>query len=245
MDKRDMVKVMKVAVVDDEADILREYRSMFARLSRETEIEFSLFFFSDGMDLVSDYKSGYDMIFMDIDMPKLNGLETAKQLRKMDENVMLVFVTRLAKYAINGYKYDAFDFVLKPLDYATFRMKMRRALGVLSRRRPKCVCVRSEGMSRIIPCDRIIYVEAMGHDIIYHTTDGDITTYGTLSEAGKALGNDDFVMCSRCYLVNAAFVTDIGVDTVRLRAGGAELPVSRMRKRPFLAFMTEWLGKNV
>ncbi len=234
-------KPIRVAVVDDERDTLKAYEQMFSRLSRETDATFSVTPFADGLDLVSDYKS-FDLIFLDIDMNKLNGLETARQLRKMDESVMLIFVTRLAQYAINGYDYNAFDFVLKPLDYATFRMKMKRALKTLLRRRTKNVCIRCDGVSKVIPCDTLKYVEVQGHYLVYHTTDGDLRTYGTLAEAAEQLDDTDFVSCHRCFLVNAAFVKDIKLNTVVV--GDDELPVSRLRKRGFVSHMAEWFGGN-
>lgn len=233
----------KIAIVDDEQKIQDEYRQLFARYSEEAGVEFKLTFFYDGLDLVSNYKAGYDIIFMDIDMQKLNGFKTARILREMDEAVLLIFVTRLAKYAIKGYEFDAFDFLVKPLDYYTLNLKMRKVLKVLARRRHKNVCVRVDGVSKVIPSETIIYVEAMGHNVVYHTTNGNFEVYGKLDDAEKQLEGENFIYCHRSCLINAAFVSE--VKQASIVVGDEELPISRLRKKQVCEYMTNYLGKNV
>ena len=77
---------------------------------------------------MSDYKPVYDIIFLDIDMPTMNGIELAKYIRKMDGEVSIVFVTNMAKYAINGYEVDADDFIVKPVRYGNFKLKLDRVI---------------------------------------------------------------------------------------------------------------------
>ncbi len=232
-----------IAIVDDEKSILKDYEQLFARYSDETKNQFNLTFFSDGLDLVQNYKSGYDVVFLDIDMQKLNGLQTAKKLREMDESAIVIFVTRLAKYAINGYEYNAFDFILKPLDYFTLQIKMQRILKLLDRRKSKNLTVRYNGTTKVLDCVDIVYIESMGHNLIYHTKDGAFECPGVLAEAEKELKDYNFILCHRSCLVNVAYITDMKNDSIIIN--GIELPISRLRKKEFTAYLTNYIGKNI
>ena len=236
--------IFKVAVVDDEENIRESYKNMFARYSSETgeQARFDVSFFVNGLDFVSNYKKGFDLIFLDVDMPALNGFEAAGVLRKMDEHVILVFVTRLAKYAINGYQYGATDFIVKPLDYATFRLKMRRLIKKLDARTQKTICITCDNTAKILQCSEIKYVEVLGHHIIFHTKDGNYQTYGTLSEIMKELDDGSFFMCHRSYYVNAAYVSELKTSTIVV--GGEELPVSRLRRKEISDIIVKYVRKN-
>ncbi|MBO4989587.1 MAG: response regulator transcription factor [Clostridia bacterium] len=237
--------MIRVALVDDEQEIFSSYRTLFERFAKEEgwNEEFKLTFFSDGLELVESYKQGYDLILMDIDMKKLNGLETARALRKMDENVLLIFVTRFSQYAINGYQYEAFDFVLKPLDYATFKLKMKRIVKVLSRNSGRTIFLRSEGGNVVLSCKTITYIEVIKHELIYHTTDKTYRVYGTLVDAKKELADSHFILCHRSYLVNAAYVSKIqGMDII---VNGEKLPISRNYKREVTEYMANFFAGDV
>lgn len=235
--------MVKIAVVDDESEILKSYESFFARFFGESNEEYVVSVFSDGLDLVNNFKS-YDVIFLDIDMKTLNGLQTAEALRKMDENVILIFVTRLAQYAINGYKYNAFDFILKPVDYFTLKMKMLQVMKVLSRRQYRKINVTYNGKSKVLSSNEILFIEVIGHKLIYHTLDGETEAYGTISDVMKDLSDCNFIVCHRCYLVNAAYIVEIKNSSVVIK-NGEELPMSRLRKRQLSEYMASYFGKNI
>lgn len=231
--------MINIAVVDDEEEIIKEYQRLFALYFSAIKKEYKIVVFSDGLDFIENYKSGYDILFLDIDMQKLNGLETARKLRKIDESIIIVFVTRLAQYAINGYEYHAFDFILKPLDFSTLKMKMGRILKAISNRKGKGVSIRYNGEVHIISSDEITYVESEGHKIIYHTIKGNFETLGTIKDAMKELSDYNFILSHRCCLVNAAYVTNITNDFVIVN--GEKISISRLRKAEFLNYMANYI----
>lgn len=127
--KRELKKVYKVAVVDDdvrESATLKKYLSDYAE---EEGVEINVSAYSDGAAFLDGFKSVFDIVFMDIDMPNLDGLNAARKLRETDGDVVLIFVTNLAQYAIKGYEVNALDYLLKPLSYATFRLRMMKAVS--------------------------------------------------------------------------------------------------------------------
>ena len=95
----------------------REYIEQYAKeKNRDIRTET----FCDGSQLLEHYHSQYDIILLDIEMSELSGMDTAREIRKTNQDVVLVFITNMAQYAINGYEVGALDYVLKPLNYYTF-----------------------------------------------------------------------------------------------------------------------------
>ena len=94
----------------------------------EKNIDFEYKVFKNGLDFVESFQSNYDVIFFDIELPIMNGMEASKKIRNIDHNVEIIFVTRLNNYAIDGYLVNAFDYVLKPINYTSFALKLDRLI---------------------------------------------------------------------------------------------------------------------
>ena len=101
--------------------------------------------FSDGAQVVEPYRPGFDIIFLDIEMPTLGGMPTAERIRLLDPDVVLIFVTNMAQYAVRGYEVDALDFVLKPVNYYQFSTKLARALQRIQRRHGGQITLQTPG----------------------------------------------------------------------------------------------------
>ena len=125
----------KIAVVEDNDAMRAQLCGFIAQYAQESGHQLDVTAFSDGAQLVEPYRPGFDIIFLDIEMPTLGGMPTAERIRRQDPDVVLVFVTNMAQYAIRGYEVDALDFVLKPVSYYQFSTKLERALQRIQRRR--------------------------------------------------------------------------------------------------------------
>lgn len=125
----------RIAVVDDQPDMRQQLCSMIDQYSRENNCMLEVTTFSDGAQIITNYCKGFDIIFLDIEMPELGGMDAAERIRTVDPDVVLVFVTNMAQYAIRGYEVDALDFVLKPVNYYQFSTKLARALQRVQRRK--------------------------------------------------------------------------------------------------------------
>ena len=108
----------KIAVVEDNDAMRAQLCGFIAQYAQESGHQLDVTAFSDGAQLVEPYRPGFDIIFLDIEMPKLGGMPTAERIRRQDPDVVLVFVTNMAQYAIRGYEVDALDFVLKQIGRA-------------------------------------------------------------------------------------------------------------------------------
>lgn len=160
----------KVAIVDDEFEAAEKLMECFAAYTKEYGVEFNTTHFKNGLNFIDEYTTDFDMVFMDIDMPLMNGLKTSKELRKIDSSVVLIFVTFLAKYAIKGYEVGALDYVLKPVNYNSFKIKLDRAIQNCTHKKRTEVILPSAQGEVCLQLDALKYVEVSDHDLIYHTS---------------------------------------------------------------------------
>ena len=232
-----------IAVVEDSPADTKTIQTLLDRYAGDHNVHFDMKFFSDSSSFLSDYQPIYDLVLMDINLPGLNGLEAATRMRRLDQSVVLLFITSLARYAANGYEVDATDFIVKPVSYPNFEAKLRRALSRCNHSSGQDFLIpTSDGIYRIAP-SRIKYIETAGHTLIYHTTEGVIRSAGLLKDVEKKLDSRQFVRCNRCYLINLAYAKVI--ENQILIIDGNQLPISRPRYKAFLAALNDYLGGSI
>lgn len=235
--------MLRIAVVEDEAVFQQQLRQYLERYSREhgTEMEFT--FFPAAQKLLDCYQCEYDILFLDILMPGINGMDAAKRIRKRDEDVVLVFITSLAQYAITAYDVGALDYLLKPLAYESFELKFSRVLRRVESRTGVYLTLNlASGLKRVSTRD-IFYVEVENHNLHYHTRKGEIVVRGTMQRAEQELEAHQFAKCNHWYLVNLIHVTEVGKTTVTV--AGQKLEMSRRSRAAFLAAVANCLGGGV
>jgi len=221
-----------IALVEDDEKAVAICKSYLSRYQKETGESFKLFRFSDGAAFLKGYKSIYDVVFMDIEMPNLDGLEASKRLRSIDSFVPLVFMTNMAQYAIKGYEVNALDYIVKPVGYFTFIAKLNKALAYKKKYADREVTInKRDGMIRL-ETSQIYYIEVMNHSLIYHTDKGDIEATGSLSKAEDTLKKNHFSRCNNCYLINLFYVTAVKEEEVVVNE--TRLKISRSKKKSFL-----------
>lgn len=235
--------MMKIAIVDDEDVYITQIQGYMEQYAREKNREIQTEVFHSGKELLAGYGPGFDMILLDIEMKELDGMETAREIRKQDQEVVLVFITNMAQYAINGYEVGALDYVLKPINYFTFSVRLERALSRVRKRRTEEILLSCQDGIRRIKADRIRYVEVQNRLLHYHTEDGVFAARGTLQGAEDLLGECHFVRCNHWYLVNLQYVSEIRRNIVVV--AGDSLEISRRNKTAFLSALTDYMGMGI
>ncbi|MBR7058603.1 MAG: response regulator transcription factor [Stomatobaculum sp.] len=232
--------VVHVAIVEDEEIHQKTLKEYLERYAKENGTAFHIDVFPNPILLLENYKPVYDLIFMDIQMPDINGMETARRLRAVDQNVLLIFVTSLAQYAIEGYEVAAMDYILKPVQYFSFAMKLTKVIWRINADAGNAVKIaNNSGSSRLRLLD-ILYIEISGHTITYHTLDGgSVSGTGTLSEVEERLQGKQFARCNSCYLVNLQYVGNVKGYRLLLK-DGTELQISQPRKKGFMQAVQEY-----
>ena len=225
--------VVHVAIVEDEQVHQDTLKAFLKRYQEENNVSFHIDLFGSPILLLENYKSVYDLIFMDIQMPGMNGMDAARRLRAMDQKVLLVFVTNLAQYAIEGYEVAAMDYILKPLQYFSFAMKLTKALWRIDADEGNAIKVVNKNGSVRIQLRDLLFIEISGHNITYHTHGGDVYGTGTLSELEEKLQGKHFVRCNSCYLVNLKYIEHVKGYQLQLK-DGTELQISQPRKKSLM-----------
>ena len=137
--------MIRVAIVEDDAEVQGVLQEYVRRYTRQYGTEFEVTVFADGVDILEDYRAVYDIIFLDVEMKHLDGMTTAERIRQMDADVILIFITNMAQYAIRGYSVGALDYVLKPVPYFAFSQQLLKAVARLEKRAKRYLTVPVEG----------------------------------------------------------------------------------------------------
>ncbi len=200
---------MKIALIDDAPEIRAQLAEYVKRFSGENEISLETVEFPSGDALLKDYRPAYDLLIFDIDMPGTNGMDTARLVRKMDESVVILFITNMAQYAINGYEVEAVDYVLKPVSYYDFSLKLKRALRRVRKKQENMLVLDTQQGPVQVDTSDIYYVEVLDHYLIYHTSERTYQVRGSLREHAPILKEHHFSRCHKSYMVNLAHVKNI------------------------------------
>ncbi len=224
---------MKIAIVDDNPRDTERLKNEIDAYFKEKTLKYTIDLFERGLNFLDNVKQLYDVVFLDIDMPVIDGLEVSKKLRGLDHEVDIVFVTNYASLAINGYEVSASDFLVKPVKKVEVYHCIDKLIEKHNRHlKEKRLVVKSEGQYVVIKVNEIYYIEVMKHDVTFHTKRGDYVTRGVLRELENELSSFSFAMCSNCYLVNLNYVDSIDGDEVIVNKEA--LGISKSRKKEFM-----------
>ncbi len=225
--------MIRVAVVEDESAYRRQILDYLSQFEREHGEHFQITVFQDGARIAYGYKPEFDLILMDIELGVVSGMEAAEQIRRLDREVVIIFITNMPQYAMKGYEVEALDYVLKPVSYYAFAQRMERALKRMSLRRRQYITVSTgRGALKKLEVGELRYVEVQEHSLIYHTFSGTLTSSGTMREAERLLGDKGFFRCSKSFLVNLEHVDGMAGDDALI--AGERVQISRARKKAFL-----------
>lgn len=234
--------VIDVAVVEDNDNESALLESYLKDVSTD-QLSFDIAIYSSAEDFLQNFKCGkFQLLFLDIQLPKIDGLTCARKVRETDENVILIFITSMAKFAISGYEVNAKDYILKPLIYDQFCRKMRRILPMVQRRNDNFIFIsESQENPDLIAVDELMFVEVFGHKLIYHCKNRDYEAYGRISDVEEKLKSFDFLRCNRNTVINPKYIKHISKNIVEV--GNTMLVISSPRKSEFLKELNRWMGK--
>lgn len=229
-----------IAVVDDDAHFCAQMQTYLEQAAQSLALTISVECFTSPLDFVSDYSAKHDILFLDIEMPDVDGLSVARRIRQMDNSLCIIFVTSMAQYAIRGYEVSALDFVVKPVAYTTVANKLQKAALYCESRRDADVMLSRGNVAVRVRCSEIFYIEKEQNYLVYHTQSEEFRQRGTISAVESQFSSRGFGCCNRGCLVNFAHVQQTSRDTVWV--GGTALPLSRTHRKGFMDGLMKYLG---
>lgn len=229
-----------IAIVEDDDDYRKLIGSYLLQFGKEKQTRFKITEFENAITFLTGYNPVYDVVFIDIQMPHMDGMEAAVKLREVDSTVPLVFITNMSSYAVKGYSVNAVDFVVKPVSYFNFSAMFTKVLRLVDNSADAIILKTSEGKIKV-NIDRVSYIDVLDHQVCYHTDGGDFTVWESLKEAGAKLPQDRFIKCNNYCIVNLKHVDGLSDGYVKVKDN--EIPVSRPRKKEFTDRLLAYYGK--
>ena len=211
---------MRIAICDDEKDI----RELIAYKVEKQYPDAEIIFFQSGEELLLVDES-IDILFLDIQMSGIDGMETARELRKKDKKVILIFVTAVEEYVFQAFDVGAFNYIVKPIDDGKFSDVLHRAVDEwssqnINEKEPeeRYVLINNSGVHTKVILDEIVYAEVFNRKVVIHKLDGEIEYYGKMSDL-ESLAGDSFFRPHRAYLINFKYVEKYDATTIYLERG--------------------------
>lgn len=211
---------MRIAICDDEKDI----RELIANKVEKQYPDAEIIFFQSGEELLLVDES-IDILFLDIQMSGIDGMETARELRKKDKKVILIFVTAVEEYVFQAFDVGAFNYIVKPIDDGKFSDVLHRAVDEwssqnINEKEPeeRYVLINNSGVHTKVILDEIVYAEVFNRKVVIHKLDGEIEYYGKMSDL-ESLAGDSFFRPHRAYLINFKYVEKYDATTIYLERG--------------------------
>ena len=232
--------MIQLAIVEDEDSYANQLVEYVEKYQSESGNYFKITRFRDGDEITNGYKGQYDIILMDIEMKLMDGMTAAEEIRKLDQEVVIMFITNMTNYAIRGYQVDALDYVLKPVSYFAFSQKLGRAIGRIKKESAKIISVDLPSGVKKLDIDNIFYIESSGHNLNFYTTGGDFTIRARLQDFDEQLSEYNFFRSNKGYLVNLKYVD--GVESGSCIIAGKQLLISRNRKNDFMSALTDYMA---
>lgn len=233
-------KMIHIAVVEDDSNYCNQLQDYLHKFEQETGELLSIVTFSDGIDILDEDSHTMDIILMDIQMKHMDGMKTAERIREKNKEVIIIFITNLSQYALQGYKVEALDYVLKPIQYFAFSQILQKAVNRISQNQTSYLYVTHDRSTTRLDVSKITYVESQGHKVIFHTTEAPVMSNDSLKNLDQKLAGKPFARCNNCYLVNLAYVERMSDGMVTV--AGENLQISRPRRKAFMEALADYVG---
>ncbi|MBR3039805.1 MAG: response regulator transcription factor [Lachnospiraceae bacterium] len=222
---------MRIAICDDEERFRVQEKNVIDKCIGSIDVITDTF--EDGKALLDRFeKTPYDIVFLDIEMPKMDGITLARKLRAISEKVWIVFLTGHVEYAVEGYEVNALRYLTKPVQEDKLKDVLRFVMEKSTS--GKQLVLREDGEDIILPLSDILYFEAQNQYVQIYTTSGEHLVRANIGDYEEQLKNDGFFRIHRGYLVSLSRVKKLlkGEVIVGDKENTTTLPVSRSNIKP-------------
>lgn len=218
--------MLYLGICDDEKKHREEIHQMFSRaLFAYDEMEVAYFQSAEEViEAIEHNQFQVDLLLLDIHMPKKSGLNLAEYIRKNHIDVDIIFITISSEHVFDGYTYQAFTYLLKPLEYPRIKEEVKRYMA-LKDETQDCLHININGRSEKVLLNQVFYITAEGRKVVFHKRDGELSAYAKLNDLEETLSEFGFLRCHQSYLVNIKFIQSHA--RMSLTVAENEIPISR------------------
>lgn len=230
--------MIRIAICEDEKEMRDLIENHLHNILKNKEYEIEKY--SSGEDLLQSNIKDIDLLLLDIQMDRINGMDTARKIRKVDNKMEIIFLTSLIDYVQEGYEVRAYRYLLKPIELDELRKHVLTCINEIEKNKNHYILIKNKSNTYKIYSSEIKYIEVQKKDMSIHTINKDFDVRYSLEKIEKDLNLDKFVRCHKSFLINLTYVENIKSNTAILESG-EEVPVSRYRykevKEKFLRFI--------
>lgn len=216
---------IRIAICDDEKEIHKQLWDALLCF----DSSFEIITYSLGSTLLSDFEENrldVDLLFLDICMPELNGIQTAQRIRMVRKDLKIIFLTSSKDYYPQAFEVFAFNYLIKPIKPSTLYLVLEKALEDIRKERGYQIHIQYKGISHRIDSRKILYAESQNRLVLFHLTDGTmLQCYGIMENIANSVSDPFLFRCHQSYFINFAHVTEMGESYFRL--GQTTIPISR------------------
>lgn len=232
-----------IAIVENENDVAEADAKLLERYAKENEVEIESKIFPNAYDFL-DSEEGFDAVLMDIDMPGMNGMQASEKIREHNETIDIIFTTNLPQFAVDGYKVQALDFVIKPVTFANLSFAMDKVVEKKKNALNGSFFLKIGGMSRRFKNDELIYFEMVNHNIVLHEVGLEpFKVRGSLKLVEEVVNPEVFVKINSGIIINLSKVKTFA-DGSAIMEDGSILPISRSHKKEFAVRLSQFYGNS-
>ena len=234
--------MIHIAICDDEKHMVDHIKALVSDFFRKKNREIHLRTFLSGKELLS-YNGQIDILFLDVQMKGMDGMETARKLRADQFRGILIFITVLKEMVFQSFEVQAYDYLVKPVDEKQFEKTMERLYASMQNASEDSLLVQKGYEGRIIPKDEIVFCEVIDRKIYLNLASGEVVDYYERIENLETKLDSHFFRCHRSYLINLKHLKGYKNGTACMD-NGREIPVSRLRSKEFSGIVLQYM-KNM
>lgn len=236
--------MVAVAVCDDSRKTVDSIKENIEEFGKAIQKDIRVFSYYSGEELLGSYKCNIDILFLDIRMPGMDGVSVAERIRQKDKKVIIIFLTSLVQYALDGYRVDASNYIIKPVSRKRLNMELERWIGELEKKEEPFITIHNDGGDYKILLKSIRYIETYRRNLMVHTDKTDIVCYWKLKDMEEKIGRYGFARSHASYLVNLFYVENIKKLDLMLTTGEI-LPVGKSKKKAFMEQLGRYWGGKI